>query len=212
MFVCLAVCLSLSICLSVHLCVSVCLLVIDSQGIYTSRFEIYIVSMATTSFTQRGLCIIHYVHAVQAVGGTNLPTQSVKPLTLPSSTPVSIPPPTVQMGLQGSDSQQLLGTGLTGGLPTGDSFTSGLLAGMKHHSQLQTIQPSRSALPLAQPATSVRQDAIPGMDHVFTKEIEDEANSYFQRIYNCKMPLDAVLETLKMFKNSTNQKEKVEMM
>ena len=110
------------------------------------------------------------------------------------------------------DPQQLLGPGLVGGgLPISDSFATGLLAGLQHsqHSQQQAVQPPRPPMPPPQTPTSVRQDAIPGMDHSFAKEIEDEANSYFQRIYSRMMSLDGVLETLKVFKNSANQKEKV---
>lgn len=47
----------------------------------------------------------------------------------------------------------------------------------------------------------------------FTKEVEDEANSYFQRIYNQPphptMSIDEVLEILKRFKDSSIKKEKV---
>lgn len=47
----------------------------------------------------------------------------------------------------------------------------------------------------------------------FTKEVEDEANSYFQRIYNQPphptMSIDEVLEILKRFKDSSVKKEKV---
>jgi CCR4-NOT transcription complex subunit 1 len=51
------------------------------------------------------------------------------------------------------------------------------------------------------------------MNQQFTKEVEDEANSYFQRIYNQPphptMSIDEVLEMLKRFKDSANRKEKV---
>ena len=54
---------------------------------------------------------------------------------------------------------------------------------------------------------------FPDMIQQFTKEVEDEANSYFQRIYNQPphptMSIDEVLEMLKRFKDSANRKEKV---
>ena len=57
------------------------------------------------------------------------------------------------------------------------------------------------------------QDLLPDMNQQFTKEVEDEANSYFQRIYNQPphhtMSIDEVLEMLKRFKDSQNRKEKV---
>ena len=47
----------------------------------------------------------------------------------------------------------------------------------------------------------------------FSKEVEDEANSYFQRIYNQPphptMSINEVLDMLKRFKDSSNKKEKV---
>ena len=53
----------------------------------------------------------------------------------------------------------------------------------------------------------------PGMDQTFTKEVEDEANSYFQRIYNHPpnptISIDEVLEMLKKFKDSPVKKERV---
>lgn len=53
----------------------------------------------------------------------------------------------------------------------------------------------------------------PGMDQSFTKEVEDEANSYFQRIYNHPpnptISIDEVLDMLKKFKDSPVKKERV---
>ena len=47
----------------------------------------------------------------------------------------------------------------------------------------------------------------------FSTEVEDEANSYFQRIYNQPphptMSIDEVLDMLKRFKDSLNRREKV---
>lgn len=54
---------------------------------------------------------------------------------------------------------------------------------------------------------------IPEMSQAVSKEVEDEANSYFQRIYNHPphptLSIDEVLEMLKRFKESTIKKEKV---
>ena len=53
---------------------------------------------------------------------------------------------------------------------------------------------------------------VPGMDQNFSKEVDDEANSYFQRIYNQPpnptMSIDEVLEMLKKFKDSHDKKER----
>jgi len=54
---------------------------------------------------------------------------------------------------------------------------------------------------------------FPDMALNVSKEIEDEANSYFQRIYNHPphptLSIDEVLEMLKKFKESPNKREKV---
>ena len=53
---------------------------------------------------------------------------------------------------------------------------------------------------------------VPGMDQTFSKEVDDEANSYFQRIYhqtsNPTMSIDEVLDMLKRFKDSQDKKER----
>ncbi|XP_064610278.1 CCR4-NOT transcription complex subunit 1-like isoform X2 [Liolophura sinensis] len=53
---------------------------------------------------------------------------------------------------------------------------------------------------------------FPEMNQQFSKEVEDEANSYFQRIYNHiphpTMSTDEVLDMLKRFKDSSNKKER----
>ena len=54
---------------------------------------------------------------------------------------------------------------------------------------------------------------FPAVNQQFSKEIEDEANSYFQRIYNHPphptISIDEVLEMLKRFKDSPVKKERV---
>lgn len=54
---------------------------------------------------------------------------------------------------------------------------------------------------------------FPDIQQQFSKEVEDEANSYFQRIYNQPptptMSIDEVLDMLKRFKDSPDKKEKV---
>lgn len=54
---------------------------------------------------------------------------------------------------------------------------------------------------------------FPEMPLTVSKEIEDEANSYFQRIYNHPphptLSIDEVLEMLGKFKDSSNKRERV---
>jgi hypothetical protein len=54
---------------------------------------------------------------------------------------------------------------------------------------------------------------LPGVNQSFPSDVEAEANSYFQKIYNQPpnptMTIDEVLEMLKKFKDSTSKKEKV---
>ena len=50
----------------------------------------------------------------------------------------------------------------------------------------------------------------------FSKEVEDEANTYFQRIYNpppnTGMTIDEALQMLRRFKDSTVKREKVSLL
>ena len=54
---------------------------------------------------------------------------------------------------------------------------------------------------------------LPGVNQSFPSDVESEANSYFQKIYNQPpnptMTIDEVLEMLKNFKDSPSKKEKV---
>lgn len=54
---------------------------------------------------------------------------------------------------------------------------------------------------------------FPDVAPTVSKEIEDEANSYFQRIYNHPphptLSIDEVLEMLKKFQDSPNKRERV---
>lgn len=54
---------------------------------------------------------------------------------------------------------------------------------------------------------------FPDSSQPISKEIEDEANGYFQRIYNhsphSSLPIDDVLEMLKRFQDSASKRERV---
>jgi CCR4-NOT transcription complex subunit 1 len=54
---------------------------------------------------------------------------------------------------------------------------------------------------------------FPENSNLLSKEVEEEANSYFKRIYNHPphptLSIDETLEMLKKFQNSPNQREKV---
>ena len=56
---------------------------------------------------------------------------------------------------------------------------------------------------------SLLLDVIPGIDQSFSREVDDEANSYFQRLYVQSMSVDEVLEILKRLKDSQNSQERV---
>ena len=62
-------------------------------------------------------------------------------------------------------------------------------------------------------ATGDLSAIFPDMDQNFSKEIEDESNTYFQRIYNqppgTAMSIDEILEMLKKFKDAASKKERV---
>ncbi|XP_064641680.1 CCR4-NOT transcription complex subunit 1-like isoform X3 [Lineus longissimus] len=83
-------------------------------------------------------------------------------------------------------------------------------AAMKQQQQQQTQQ---TADRLRQGESGDMSSIFPEMNQQFSKEIEDEANSYFQRIYNHPphptISIDEVLDMLKRFKDSSDRKEKV---
>ncbi|KAK2550448.1 CCR4-NOT transcription complex subunit 1 [Acropora cervicornis] len=90
-----------------------------------------------------------------------------------------------------------------------------LLQQQQQSPQQQTAllsQPRNPADKLRTVSTADVSQVWPGMDQTFTKEVEDEANSYFQRIYNHPpnptISIDEVLEMLKKFKDSPVKKER----
>ncbi|KAL4234231.1 CCR4-NOT transcription complex subunit 1 [Mactra antiquata] len=97
------------------------------------------------------------------------------------------------------------------------TIPSSTMAGLGAPRAQQVIKPqgppvTPQTMPQAgQPAAEI-SNIFPDMNPTFTKEVEDEANSYFQRIYNQPphptMSIDEVLEMLKRFKDSASRKEK----
>ena len=93
-------------------------------------------------------------------------------------------------------------------------------AGLKQPQPQQSQTPQPNQLPNQQPQQpSIRPAQSGDMSSIFSDisqqfstEVEDEANSYFQRIYNQPphptMSIDEVLDMLKRFKDSPNRREK----
>jgi len=115
--------------------------------------------------------------------------------------------------------------GLGGGSALGGSSvlggSNGNLSGVGSNFSAFSSQQQQSALAQSrQPNDRMKQAAaagdisavVPGMDQNFSKEVDDEANSYFQRIYNQPpnptMSIDEVLDMLKRFKDSLHKKER----
>lgn len=73
--------------------------------------------------------------------------------------------------------------------------------------QLNTIKTK-----VMEPNASNSQPIFPDIEQEFSKEIEEEADSYFQKIFNQDQPdsmsVDQVLEMLKKFQESPNKREK----
>ncbi|KAL3860717.1 hypothetical protein ACJMK2_010802 [Sinanodonta woodiana] len=116
-------------------------------------------------------------------------TSQLQNMSLPSSTSmVGIPPRNPGINTLGALSAQAI----------------------KQHQPQQPPQPPQpQGLRIVQGELS---SIFPDMNQQFSKEVEDEANSYFQRIYNQPphptMTIDQVLEMLKRFKDSQDRKEK----
>ncbi|CAH1270308.1 CNOT1 [Branchiostoma lanceolatum] len=150
---------------------------------------------------------------------------------IPSSNPLAAafaPPPTSQkdstsrdqfpplsttaqtpFSSMGGFTSQIQGLGTTGSLGmAGMGGAFGQKTGSIGSSQ-------QAALAQQKAASSLRQDVSnvwPEMNQQFSKEIDDEANSYFQRIYNHPpnptMSIDEVLEMLKKFRDSPIKRER----
>ncbi|XP_064807553.1 CCR4-NOT transcription complex subunit 1 isoform X21 [Oncorhynchus masou masou] len=126
--------------------------------------------------------------------------------------PLSNPNPSTPFGGIGSLSSQLGNTG-----PLGSGIGSGL--GMPAVSS-DPFGTRKMSTPGLNPTTfqqskmkaSDLSQVWPEANQHFSKEIDDEANSYFQRIYNHPphptMSVDEVLEMLQRFKDSTIKRER----
>ncbi|XP_066205575.1 CCR4-NOT transcription complex subunit 1 isoform X6 [Saccopteryx leptura] len=132
------------------------------------------------------------------------PAKAFPPLSTPNQT-------TAFSGIGGLSSQLPvggLGTGnLTGGIGTG-------ALGLPAVNNDPFVQRKLGTSGLNQPTfqqTDLSQ-VWPEANQHFSKEIDDEANSYFQRIYNHPphptMSVDEVLEMLQRFKDSTIKRER----
>ncbi|XP_041746496.1 CCR4-NOT transcription complex subunit 1 isoform X18 [Coregonus clupeaformis] len=121
--------------------------------------------------------------------------------------PLSNPNPSTPFGGIGSLSSQLGNPG-----PLGSGIGSGL--GMPAVSS-DPFGTRKMSTPGLNPPTFQQTDLSqvwPEANQHFSKEIDDEANSYFQRIYNHPphptMSVDEVLEMLQRFKDSTIKRER----
>nr|XP_033490605.1 CCR4-NOT transcription complex subunit 1 isoform X1 [Epinephelus lanceolatus] len=127
--------------------------------------------------------------------------------------PLSNPNPSTPFGGIGSLSSQLPGMD-SGPLGTGIGSGIGSSLGM---STVNTdpFGTRKMSTPGLNPPTFQQTDLSqvwPEANQHFSKEIDDEANSYFQRIYNHPphptMSVDEVLEMLQRFKDSTIKRER----
>ncbi|XP_041650917.1 CCR4-NOT transcription complex subunit 1 isoform X6 [Cheilinus undulatus] len=123
--------------------------------------------------------------------------------------PLSNPNPSTPFGGIGSLSSQL--PGMDSG-PLGSGIGSGLGIPPVNTDPFGTRKMSTPGL---NPPTFQQTDLSqvwPEANQHFSKEIDDEANSYFQRIYNHPphptMSVDEVLEMLQRFKDSTIKRER----
>uniref|UniRef100_A0A673Y1L0 CCR4-NOT transcription complex, subunit 1 n=1 Tax=Salmo trutta TaxID=8032 RepID=A0A673Y1L0_SALTR len=118
--------------------------------------------------------------------------------------PLSNPNPSTPFGGIGSLSSQLGNTGMSIGSGLGMPAVSSDPFGTR-----------KMSTPGLNPTTFQQTDLSqvwPEANQHFSKEIDDEANSYFQRIYNHPphptMSVDEVLEMLQRFKDSTIKRER----
>ncbi|XP_056273037.1 CCR4-NOT transcription complex subunit 1 isoform X11 [Pseudoliparis swirei] len=127
--------------------------------------------------------------------------------------PLSNPNPSTPFGGIGSLSSQLPGMD-SGPLATGIGSSIGSSLGMPTVNA-DPFGTRKMSTPGLNPPTFQQTDLSqvwPEANQNFSKEIDDEANSYFQRIYNHPphptMSVDEVLEMLQRFKDSTIKRER----
>ncbi|KAI9537970.1 CCR4-NOT transcription complex subunit 1 [Dissostichus eleginoides] len=135
------------------------------------------------------------------------PAKAFPPLTNPN------PNPSTPFGGIGSLSSQLPGMD-SGPLGTGIGSSIGSSLGMPTVNT-DPFGTRKMSTPGLNPPTFQQTDLSqvwPEANQHFSKEIDDEANSYFQRIYNHPphptMSVDEVLEMLQRFKDSTIKRER----
>ncbi|XP_064785584.1 CCR4-NOT transcription complex subunit 1-like isoform X21 [Oncorhynchus masou masou] len=130
------------------------------------------------------------------------PAKAFPPLSNPSTPFGGIGSLSSQLGLLGSGIGSGIGSGL--GMPAVSSDPFGTRKMSTPGLNPPTFQQSKMASDLSQ--------VWPEANQHFSKEIDDEANSYFQRIYNHPphptMSVDEVLEMLQRFKDSTIKRER----
>ncbi|XP_034541649.1 CCR4-NOT transcription complex subunit 1 isoform X2 [Notolabrus celidotus] len=127
--------------------------------------------------------------------------------------PLSNPNPSTPFGGIGSLSSQL--PGMDSG-PLGSGIGSGIGSGLGMPAvNTDPFGTRKMSTPGLNPPTFQQTDLSqvwPEANQHFSKEIDDEANSYFQRIYNHPphptMSVDEVLEMLQRFKDSTIKRER----
>uniref|UniRef100_A0A3Q0SGE9 CCR4-NOT transcription complex subunit 1 n=1 Tax=Amphilophus citrinellus TaxID=61819 RepID=A0A3Q0SGE9_AMPCI len=123
--------------------------------------------------------------------------------------PLSNPNPSTPFGGIASLTSQLPG-------PLGSGISSGISSGLGMTAvSTDPFGTRKMSTPGLNPPTFQQTDLSqvwPEANQHFSKEIDDEANSYFQRIYNHPphptMSVDEVLEMLQRFKDSTIKRER----
>ncbi|XP_066205574.1 CCR4-NOT transcription complex subunit 1 isoform X5 [Saccopteryx leptura] len=136
------------------------------------------------------------------------PAKAFPPLSTPNQT-------TAFSGIGGLSSQLPggLGTGnLTGGIGTGALGLPAVNNDPFVQRKLGTSGLNQPTFQQSKMKPSDLSQVWPEANQHFSKEIDDEANSYFQRIYNHPphptMSVDEVLEMLQRFKDSTIKRER----
>ncbi|XP_076110950.1 CCR4-NOT transcription complex subunit 1-like isoform X1 [Mytilus galloprovincialis] len=146
--------------------------------------------------------------------------------TTPGSPAKGFPPTSASFGAIQSLTSQLQNISMGNnpiGAPRSSVNSLGAImagAGIKPTQPQQPQTPQPTQLPGQQPQQPPIRPAPSGdmtnifadISQQFSTEVEDEANSYFQRIYNQPphptMSIDEVLDMLKRFKDSPNRREK----
>jgi hypothetical protein len=124
--------------------------------------------------------------------------------------PIKPATPVPEMASPSAERKSLLGSGTVSPMGGGVLKGNPTIGSKLTQPPATTVgqQPAAASSPMQSSAqmTSTSNPATPGDNRVFPPEVEDLANAYFQKIYTGQISIEDIVNILKKFKNSKEQK------